>query len=521
MIGKPRAFRLSLLLFVILLAGLLIPASTHFQTRPLRSIITASVFDDDGPVVGAQVRFSNQRHGVETDARGRACCLGDFGQSTRVTFSKDGYFIAGTTVLSSHVAIRLKKLPAVDDEDYAWVEPAPDPSHPQNCGNCHEAIYQEWSASGHSRSVRNRHFLNLYDGSDWSGGRKIGWNLLAENPDGVGVCTACHAPSVRFDDPAYYDLRKAHGPSSQGVHCDYCHKVARVADVTFGLTHGRFSLELLRPAKGQLFFGPLDDVDRGEDAYSPVYHESRYCAGCHEGTVFGVPVYTTYSEWLQSPAYREGKQCQSCHMSPTGRLTNIAPGKGGRNREPQTLGNHRFFAGSQVDTLQRCLNVSIRIRPRRPGLCVEVSITAEQVGHRVPTGFIDRHLILAVEATDDSGKAIAPASKTPVLTEEAGATLVGLPGRLFAKVLSDSEGRHPVPFWRAQPRVIDTRLLPGIADRRDYFFAEPGRRVRVRLLYRRFWEEIAHDKGWPDNEVVVLDESLEVPTEGERIWHGN
>ena len=31
-------------------------------------------------------------------------------------------------------------------------------------------------------------------------------------------------------------------------------------------------------------------VDRGEDVYSPLYSQSRYCAACHEGTVFGVHV---------------------------------------------------------------------------------------------------------------------------------------------------------------------------------------------------------------------------------------
>src|SRR5207244_7472645 len=93
-----------------------------------------------------------------------------------------------------------------------------------------------------------------------------------------------------------------------------------------GVTHGRYILGLLRPAEGQLFFGPLDDVDRGEDALAPIYGESRYCASCHEGVVFGVRVYSTYSEWLDSPARREGKQCQTCHMTPTGTLTHLAPG---------------------------------------------------------------------------------------------------------------------------------------------------------------------------------------------------
>ena len=167
-------------------------------------------------------------------------------------------------------------------------------------------------------------------------------------PDGIGVCNACHAPTVPFDT----DLRSLSGDAVHGVHCDFCHKIAKASTERIGFTHGRYGLQLLRPphpspsppggegrvrgsSQGQIFFGPLDDVDRGEDSYSPLYHESRYCASCHEGVIFGVPVYTTYSEWLASPARTEGKQCQSCHMTPTGTMTNIAPGKGGRAAPPR------------------------------------------------------------------------------------------------------------------------------------------------------------------------------------------
>ena len=192
--------------------------------------------------------------------------------------------------------------------------------------------------------MSGRHFRNLYDCTDWHCGR-AGWGLLAEHPDGAGVCSSCHAPAVRDDDPAVFDLRKLEGVARLGVHCDYCHKVAGPGDGQLGLAHGRFYLRLLRPRSGQLFFGPLDDVDRGEDSFSPFQRDSRFCASCHEGVVFGVPVYTTYSEWLQSPARRRGQQCQDCHMAPTGRLTNFAPGHGGLDRDPATLANHRFFDG--------------------------------------------------------------------------------------------------------------------------------------------------------------------------------
>src|SRR5262249_55033579 len=157
---------------------------------------------------------------------------------------------------------------------------------------------REWSAGGHARSATGHHFRSLYDGTSWEGKANVGWGLLTQHPDGAGVCSSCHAPALRDDDPALLDLRRVSGVAARGVHCDFCHKVAGFGGDMSGLSHGRFNLRLLRPSQEQLFFGPLDDVDRGEDAYSPLYRDSRYCAACHEGVVFGVHVYSTFSEWL-------------------------------------------------------------------------------------------------------------------------------------------------------------------------------------------------------------------------------
>jgi hypothetical protein len=219
-----------------------------------------------------------------------------------------------------------------------------------------------------------------------------------------------------------------------------------------------------------------------------------------------VHVYSTYSEWLDSPARRDGKQCQSCHMAPTGTMTNIAPGKGGIRRDPQTLANHRFFAGSQADMLRQSLHVSVELTPNDTAVRAEVEVHVEGAGHRVPTGFIDRHLLLVVEGFQ--GDTAAPLLAGPVLPELAGQGLSGRPGKLYAKILRDFEGDSPAPFWRANPALEDTRLSPGQAERTVFSFALPIERVRVRLLYRRFWPAVAETKGWPDDSVVILDRSF-------------
>jgi hypothetical protein len=41
-------------------------------------------------------------------------------------------------------------------------------------------------------------------------------------------------------------------------------------------------------------------------------------------------------------------------------------------------------------------------------------------------------------------------------------------------------------------------------------FPASAKSVRARLLYRRFWPEVADAKGWPDNETTVRDVRVDV-----------
>jgi hypothetical protein len=296
--------------------------------------------------------------------------------------------------------------------------------------------------------------------------------------------------------------------AAQGVHCDYCHKVHEVATEKLGLTHGRFAQRLLRPSSGQLFFGPLDDVDRGEDSYSPLQKDSRLCAACHEGIVFGVHVYSTYSEWLASPARSAGKQCQDCHMTPSGRLTNIARGAGGIERDPHTLASHDFLPGGKSQMLRRSLHVEVTAKKVEETWQVAVEVVARNVGHRVPTGFIDRHLLLVVDAQNEQGRDV-PLKSGPVLPWASGA-FAGQPGRLFGKLLTDNQGRGPIPFWRPAAEPTDTRLMPEEPVCSEFILPAQTRRVQVRLIYRPFWESVGREKNWPTDEIVVFDRTTEL-----------
>lgn len=477
---------------------------SHQAIRHPSDEICGEVSEGGQPVAGALVRFKGRGEFTRTDALGRFH-LSRLAGAGRVTAEKNGYFIAGASIDEAPIRLQLVRSPHVDCQQYAWVSPTPDAARPANCGNCHQEIFGEWQRSAHARSTTGKPFRDLYG------------DLLRDHPLGADVCSSCHAPTQRPGPFGSFDAREsARGAAGlSGVHCDFCHKIRGPGTGEYGLTHGRHQLELARPdpAAGpkQMFFGPLDDVDRGEDVYSPFQRDSRLCAACHEGVVFGVAVYTTYSEWQASPAGAAGRGCTACHMAPTGTMTNIAPGHGGTRRDPATLGNHRFFGGSQAEMLRRCLRLETTVS-RTSGGDIEfaVSLTANDVGHHVPTGFIDRQLILFVDAF--AGKRALPAYQGPVLPEAIGAEEAGRAGRLYARVLADATGLRPARFWNADPdSLIDSRLRPGQPDRMAYRFPAAVDRIRLRVVHRRLWKTDAAERGWDTNEELIIQNEVPVP----------
>jgi hypothetical protein len=482
------------------LALFLLVVPVLFLAAPRESVVQGLVRSDAGrPVAAASVRFQGRASCTQTDAAGRFQLGGSGG---RLTATKPGYRVGWVSSAALPLQITLARLPAEDNADYAWIAPGPDPAQPNNCANCHQEIHREWAGSAHGRSADNAKFLALLNGTDGTFPASRDWNLSAQYPAGAGVCANCHTPT--FHDPTLeYDFRTLKTVATRAVHCDYCHKIAEAPTDKLGTRFGRDGYPLLRPKdEDLLMFGPLDDAVRpGESfAHAPFYKESRYCASCHEGVLFGVHVYGTYTEWLESPARSEGRACQSCHMAPTGTMSNVAPGKGGIERDPKTLAAHAFPGGTP-EMLRKSLKLELAAEREQEQIKVVVELRADNVGHRVPTGFIDRHLVLLVEAFDARGKRVAAVSG-PTLTAAAGPQLAGQAGGLYAKRL-EADGRSPSPFWVHADSMTDTRLHPGQADRRVFRFPGAAAEVHARVLYRRFWPVTAAPFRWMDNEFVV------------------
>ena len=492
-----------------------------------------------GPPVRGQVRSADTNEAIEgagvgiqgsairttTNQEGKFELAQQPRSGDRIVAWRRGYFIGGADWNGvSEISLSLKRLPVADSPEYDWIDPGPDPSGSDNCANCHAEIYRQWSASSHAQAAVNRHFLNVFNGDDWNGRPDTGWNFSRDQPDALAVCSACHLPSVSADHPAATNPTQARGVAREGIHCDFCHKIAgtefQESLESLGLQHGRDALHLLRPARGeQVFFGPFDDVDRGRDSFAPLYGSSLYCASCHEGTLFGTRAYETFSEWRSSPSAKQGTECQHCHMAPDGKMLNMAPGHGGINRDPAKLASHTF-PGSVDEAFMRS-SVELSLTGRREGSQVRltVRVTPKNVGHRLPTGSPERHLILVVGARTSARMSlrlaegpVVPAAGGMESTRSAG--YAGRPGKIFGKLLRGPGGSTPAPFWQATGVEFDSRLFPDQTDQTVFIFDLPdpaeSTEADARLIYRRFYHNTLDQKSWPDRDLVLAEVTMDL-----------
>ena len=154
--------------------------------------------------------------------------------------------------------------------------------------------------------------------------------------------------------------------------------------------------------------------------------------------------------------------------------------------------------------LKRCLTLSTAAQFTDNRWRCSITIMAKNVGHRVPTGFIDRHVILTVEALDKSNQRLSLIDG-PTLPAVAGLDLKARPGRLFAKRMVEKTSDPARPFWRSKGEVVDTRLLPEQPTTSTFTFPSNAARLRVKLYYRRFWANVVREKRWPDDTLTVED----------------
>ena len=184
-------------------------------------------------------------------------------------------------------------------------------------------------------------------------------------------------------------------------------------------------------------------------------------------------------------------------MAPTGKMTNIAPGNGGIQRDPKTLASHHLPGGREL--VGRALTLKAKTRVVPQGRQVEVEIVAQHVGHRVPTGFVDRHLILVVQAVNAKGQSVE-------LLDGPDCRRAPGNGRVSRECCTPSNlSAMAAERRRRSGRTSRRRWTRGscpTSRTADVCVRRLGRTVNVKVCYRRFWQAVADQNGWKDNDML-------------------
>ena len=289
----------------------------------------------------------------------------------------------------------------------------------EQCGRCHQVIFETWSDSAHATSLESP-FLDAYLDMQEGG-----------QAEASRVCLSCHAPIIDLNGDDKLELRV----TWEGINCEVCHSLVAV-DLS-----GKGPRKVLEP--GPVKRGPIRDAvetPAHEVAYSELHTQSLACAWCHEYVnPEGTPILTTYSEWQASSAAERGLTCQGCHMGETG--TQAADPR--TEREAAARVNlHQVPGGHSLEQLHRAFSVGLA--PRRDGgdVVIEVQLRNRGAGHAVPTGMPGRRVTLDVEVrTADGGQFEAHEVYGKFFLDAAGTRITRDSGYFARGVKLDSDNR--------------------------------------------------------------------------------
>ena len=340
------------------------------------------------------------------------------------------------------------------------------------CSGCHNGIVNnegtdvsietDWSSTMMANAARDPY---------WRAKVRYELNQHADLQSVIGdKCTRCHAPMANFlaksrqekvnilDDGVLNANHPLHDAAINGVSCTVCHQIKNSENLgTLSSFSGNYQISTERR-----IYGPFQQPSVGSMmsaiGYTPVYSEhissSKLCATCHNLKTpfvdeFGKILSTTeasefpeqmpYSEWLHSDYAKNpvsGQTCQQCHMSRTNgvKLSSTSPELESRDNFAihEFVGANRLMLdifnnnGTALGTLsnnfnetlnktQEMLNRSASLEKvsssfNSQGLQFTLKVNSE-TGHKLPSGYPSRRVILHVIVKDSQGKLVFESGK--------------------------------------------------------------------------------------------------------------
>lgn len=244
--------------------------------------------------------------------------------------------------------------------------------HAEECGQCHQEIYQEWTQSTHAHAWTDEQYQAE----------------LAKNND-LFVCKNCHLPvqnqqkliTTGLYDGDYnrpvqqkntrFDARLQH----EGITCVACHM------------------------NNQTIIGVRDVQANHPVKVDTDYLSEKLCISCHDAhsqlSEELVCTFETGKEWKEGPYSAQGTNCLDCHMPIIDRPSTT----GGVVRK----GHRHYFPGSGIPKdgahhpkMLTSLAYEV-VRDSADLFHLGFSVTNQDAGHKVPTGDPERHLFVVFQ----------------------------------------------------------------------------------------------------------------------------
>ncbi len=349
-------------------------------------------------------------------------------------------------------------------------------------------------------------------------------------------CTRCHTPMANEEAKKQQEgVQAVFGegilnPSNpyfhlaaNGVSCSLCHQISPNAPFgTDAAYSGHFAIDTYPTNTDRLIYGPYKDVNTRPmqriAEFTPVYSEhikkSELCASCHDlttpytdekGEILSqtvtdeFPEQMPYSEWLHSDFSKE-KTCQQCHME---RADGVAiASRPSNNPKRDDFAQHNFLGANRlmmsilqeyreplgvtatdfstsIAKAETLLKEAAKLEITQPLLqngMLQFNVNiASETGHKLPSGYPSRRVILHVTVKDKNEKIVFETGKV-----NNDGSVVGLDSdqdltqyephyqqiespdqvQVYEAVMQDYKNQVTHTLLRAKSYVKDNRLLP-------------------------------------------------------------
>ncbi len=259
----------------------------------------------------------------------------------------------------------------------------------EECGSCHQEIYDEWKTSMHAQAFTDP-FFQAY----WKKDRQV-W-----------VCLNCHTPLENQQPTLIQDIPRGRVEKAVQIQNYRYDSDYQQEGVTCAACHVRDGV----------IWGPYDDSAAPHPTrYDPSFRTTQVCYRCHNVVSGPTQFYNvgpcgTYAEAEGEFFIKErGFTCQSCHMPEVQRpVAKDSPIRYGRK--------HLWRGGHDPDMIQKAIAVQVRADPSSPDPGDKVTLTLTLInagaGHKIPTGDPDRFFTVDFIVKDSAGNMVEQQTNT-------------------------------------------------------------------------------------------------------------